>query len=277
MSKNRKRKRHGCRNFILYCLIVAAIWFIGTCTLTATEVELTSPKIKDDVTIVQITDLHGALFGDGNKYLIERIKAAEPDFILSTGDMYTAGDEEGKETAVNLLSDLARDYPVYAVSGEHDGDRDYEERLLEGNVDVLDYERRAIDIGDTKLNLYGIDNMFYSDTFDLRNEFTPDGSRYNILAAHISNFEDFADFGMDLSLCGDTHGGQVRLPYIGALYNQGVWLPEKTEGEARYTKGLYELPDSNSRLFVSSGLGTYPLKLRFLTRPEVAVIHLTGE
>ena len=72
------------------------------------------------------------------------------------------------------------------------------------------------------MRLYGITNVYYTDTFDLTNAFTLDQSVYNILLAHITNFEDFADFGMDLSICGDTHGGQVRLPYLGGLINQGL-------------------------------------------------------
>lgn len=240
MRRKRERKRHGCRNFLLYCLILGAVWYIGTFTLKTTEVTVETDQIKDDITIVQITDLHGAEFGDGNKYLIEKIKAAEPDFVVATGDMFTAGDEEGEEVAVDLLEKLAKIYPVYSVNGEHDNDKSYEVRLTNAGVDVLDYECRDITVGESMIRLYGITNVYYSDTFDLANEFTLDDRVYNILAAHISNFEAFADFGMDLSICGDSHGGQVRFPVVGALINRNIWFPERYIGEAAYTKGLYE-------------------------------------
>lgn len=233
-----------------------------------------SDQIADPVTIVQLTDLHGAEFGQGNRYLIEAVKAADPDFVVATGDMYTAGDGEGEDTAVRLLGDLAKLYPVYSVNGEHDNDGTYEERLENAGVDVLDYENRDIQIGKTTLRLYGISNVYYSDTFDLTNEFVLDESYYNILLAHISNFEDFARFGMDLSLCGDSHGGVVRLPYMGGFNNRGVWFPEQKDGDTFYTKGLYEKGDR--KMFISGGLGNYPLPLRFMNRPEVAVIHLQG-
>lgn len=275
MSKRRNRKPHGCRNFLLYCLIVAAVWYIGTFTLKTTEVTIETDKISNDITIVQLTDLHGATFGTGNRYLLDKIKDANPDFIVSTGDMYTAQDEEGMHTAEELLGRLAKTYPVYAVNGEHDADSDYEQRLKDAGVDVLDYESRDITVGDSMVRLYGITNVYYSDTFDLANEFTLDEGVYNLLAAHISHFQAFSDFGMDLSLCGDSHGGQVRLPYLGALINRGIWLPERESGEAKYTKGLYENGDKN--LFVSSGLGTYPVPVRFLNRPEVAVIKLVAK
>ena len=77
---------------------------------------------------------------------------------------------------------------------------------------------------------------------------------------------------MDLSLCGDSHGGQVRLPYLGGLNNRGEWFPERSGTDARYVKGLYE--EGGKNLFVSGGLGNYPVPVRFLDRPEVAVIRL---
>ena len=118
-----------------------------------------------------------------------------------------------------------------------------------------------------------ISNVYYSPTFNLKNAFTLDESRLNILLAHSENMEDFADFGLDLVLCGDTHGGQVRLPYAGALVNNGIWLPE-LKGRI-YTKGLYAKDDT--QLFISSGLGNYPVPLRFLNRPEIAVLTIIPE
>ena len=60
--------------------------------------------------------LHGSSFGQGNSRLIERVKDAKPDFIVITGDMYSSGDEKGKQTAINLMTDLAKFCPVYFVN-----------------------------------------------------------------------------------------------------------------------------------------------------------------
>ncbi len=275
MKNKKKKKRRVFFRFFLLILVLFGVWYAGTFTLKTTEVTITSPQIEGEITIVQISDLHGFTFGRENRNLIDRIQEADPDFVVVTGDMYTAGDEKGQNTAVKLLGRLAELYPVYSVHGEHDNDRDYEACLTEAGVDVLDYEWRDIAVGNTTVRLYGITNVYYTDTFDLTNAFTLDQSVYNILLAHITNFEDFADFGMDLSICGDTHGGQVRLPYLGGLINQGIWLPEQKEGEEKYVKGLYSMGDK--KLFVSSGLGSYPIPVRFLNRPEIAVIHLKGQ
>ena len=275
MSKRKEKRHHGIRNFIIYCLILVAIWYAGTFTLKTTEVTVESSKLKDDLTIVQLTDLHGSSFGQGNSRLIERVKDAKPDFIVITGDMYSSGDEKGKQTAINLMTDLAKFCPVYFVNGEHDNNETFDKQLTAAGVEVLDYESKDITVGRTTVRLYGISNVYYSSTFDLDNEFTLDEGIFNILAAHIPNFEAFADFGIDLSLCGDSHGGQVRLPFVGGFNNGGVWFPELLDGEGKYVKGLYEMGDK--KLFVSSGLGNFPFPIRFLNRPEVAVIHLSGE
>ena len=270
----KKRRRRLLILLIIMVLLVGCWWF-NTFTLTQNVISIADDKIKGAVTIVQITDLHGASFGQNNQQLIDKIAEAQPDLIAVTGDMYSAGDNAGQATALALLAALADEYPVYYVNGEHDNDEAFHQDLVANGVHVLNYQSEEIVVNETSLCLYGINNMYYSPTFDLANEFTLDPEKYNILLAHASNFAAFSDFGIDLSLCGDTHGGQIRLPFIGALNNRGVWFPEMTaadNGEAEYTKGLYS--DEEHQLFISSGLGNYPLPFRLFNRPEIAVIHL---
>jgi predicted MPP superfamily phosphohydrolase len=170
--------------------------------------------------------LHGADFGLNNLPVVRCIEKEKPDFIVVTGDMYTRDDKNGKKVAEKLLTKLAEKYTVYFVNGEHDNDEAFIKHLRENGVKVLNYLYEDIRIGKTEIRLHGINNVYYSPTFDLNNEFTLDESKYNILLAHICNKEKFASFGMDLCICGDTHGGQVRLPVIGGLYGTTGWLPE---------------------------------------------------
>lgn len=94
------------------------------------------------------------------------------------------------------------------------------------------------------------------------------------MLAHISNLESFEKFGIDLAICGDTHGGQVRIPFIGAIYNRGIWFPELKNNldDVYCTKGLYI--KNNMKLVVSSGLGCYPIKVRTFNLPEIVTIKL---
>ncbi len=256
-------------NFILTVVVIAFIWWFNTYTLRVETVEVRDARIKDEVTIVQISDLHGYVFGNENCNLVDEITAQNPDFIVATGDMFSNGSADGREVALALMTKLVSVAPVYYVNGEHDNLDEFDEQLESVGVNVLDYEDEVVMIGETKLHLYGINNVYYTETFDLSNEFTLDETAYNILFAHIQNFEKFSEFGIDLSLCGDTHGGQIRLPFVGAVYMEDTWFPDY-KGE--YIKGLYEL--DGSKLFVSGGLGSNPVPARFWNRPEISVIKL---
>lgn len=254
---------------VLLLVLLVLVWWCSTYTLTTETVEISDERIKDEIVIVQISDLHGQQFGVNNKILIESISSHSPDLIFATGDMYSNGSDEGREVALSLMTELVDVAPVYYVNGEHDNSDEFDAQLESAGVIVLDYEDEVVVIGETKLHLYGINNVYYTDTFDLSNEFILDESAYNILLAHIQNFDKFSSFGIDLSICGDTHGGQVRLPFVGALYMDGVWLPESN---GQYVDGLYE--KNGAKLFVSSGLGSNPIPVRLWNRPEVSVIML---
>lgn len=274
--KKRSKKGRKITAFVLIAVLLAAVgfWYFETYTLTVTNTEIYDERISSDVKIVQLTDLHGAKFGSDNNSLINLIDKQKPDAVFVTGDMFTRGDEKGKQTAINLMSTLSKKYDVYFINGEHDGDDGYIAELEKSHVHVMNYETEILKIRDTEIRLYGINNQYYSPEFDLHNAFTPDDKRFGILLAHSSYFEKFRDFGIDLSICGDTHGGQVRLPKLGAIYNQGVWVPEtigRNDSDAVYTKGLYER--DGKHLFVSIGLGN-SVPIRLFNRPEIAVITL---
>ena len=230
-------------------------------------------KIKDNIKIVQITDLHGAKFGLNNSFLLNKIDKEKPDIVVVTGDMYTYGSETGKKVAADLMKRLTRKYKTYYVNGEHDNNEEFKKELLKNNVHVMDYKKENLKFGDTEICLYGINTVNYSSTYDLNNEFKINDEKYNILLAHIENKKAFTDFGIDLSICGDTHGGQVRLPLLGEIYDNssGRLFEEKINCET-FVKGLYEY--NGKKIFVSSGLGNYPIPVRLFNRPEIAVIKL---
>ena len=145
MKKHKKR-------WILWGVLAAALvwWGVGTFTFTVHRVTVADDKIKNPVIIVQISDLHGASFGKDNEALIRAIRAENPDLICVTGDMYTAGSERGRNTAFHLLTQLAQEYPVYSVNGEHDANDAYMEQLRENGVHVLDYETDRLVIGEKR-------------------------------------------------------------------------------------------------------------------------------
>lgn len=89
---------------------------------------------------------------------------------------------------------------------------------------------------------------------------------YTVLLSHRPElFDIYQTFGMDLVLAGHTHGGQIRLPFIGGLYGSDTFFPE-------YDAGLFE--QEGTAMIVSRGLGNSLFPLRINNRPEVVVITL---
>lgn len=257
--------------FFLFIFLIFAFVYESTFSIRNHHVTIESEKIHDDITICQISDLHGYSFGKDNQSLIKAIAKEEPDLIVATGDMFTYGDSEGEKIALSLLDRLTEVAPVYYVNGEHDNRQVFFYHLKKAGIHVFNYEEEVIQIKNTYLHLFGTNNVFYTSTFDLHNEWESDldPDHFNIMLAHIENFEKFSEFGIDLTLCGDTHGGQIRLPFVGAIYNGNDWFPELN---GAYIKGLYE--KDGDYLYVNSGLGSSPIPIRLFNHPEVAVIHL---
>ena len=270
---DKARRRRGWKLWLSLVVAVLLFWFYENFTLSVDQVSIPNGKIQSPVTIVQLSDLHGTPFGPGQAALLSKVERQRPDVIVVTGDMYTYGDEKGAARAIALLTQLTAVAPVYFVPGEHDADTGYLQSLREGGVHTLLYTYEDITIRENALRLYGITNAYFSPTFDLHKAFDPPpDSRFSILLAHIPNYAAYKNWGADLIVCGDTHGGMVRLPFLGPLQYNGIWFPRLTSSQPVYDKGFYEM--DGHALYVSSGLGNYPFPVRLFNRPEVSVLTL---
>ncbi len=263
---------------LLIVLSLFVFWVANNFFIVTREVQLSDPRIKQEVKIAFMGDLHGYNYPFDNSAIINKLLDYNPDFVFYIGDMHTRGDEAGMEVAIELMGETATLFPTYFVAGEHDNSDYYLKRLSDSGVFVLEYDNYPLEIDgeDTGIELYGINNVYYSPTFDLANEFTIDDSRYNILLAHMEKFEAFADFGIDLTLSADTHGGQVQLPFIGPVYHEGSYFPTITNpSQPIYDKGLFEIADS--KLYVTSGVGSVPAPIRVFNPPEIVLLTLNPE
>ena len=263
--------------FIIGVLIVLPVWYYNNFSIRTVEETVLSNKIDGEIKIAVISDLHAYEFGKDNKKIINSIREMSPDLIFYLGDIYSRGQISIIEDAARFLGQLGNSADVYVVTGDHDTDEAYKQKLRQTeNVTLLDYKKKDITVSGNKLSIYGIDNVYYSATFDLINEFSPpQDETVNILLSHIPEIGHFGDFGFDFIFCGDTHGGMVRLPFFDGLYYKGYMIPKLTYKGIITDKGLYKFDDTS--LFVTSGLGNYPLPLRFNNRPEICLITIKGE
>lgn len=275
VSKTKYFLRRCC--FIIILLFV--IWWYNNYTLKTVSTSVYSANIANPVRIAVLSDLHAHNHSISNNNIVNKIEKINPDIVFVVGDMYTRRSEWNIiKISVNLMSSLVeKGYPVYFVTGDHDISKKYISALQNTGVHVMNYREEIIEVNNSRLKIMGIDNVYYSSTFDLTNEFTVDESCYNILMAHIPNYQKFAEFGADLTVCADTHGGMVQFPFIGTMYDALTerWFPELTGGEPVYDKGWFEYEDG--AMFITSGIGDYPYPVRFCNRPEIVSIDIIPE
>ena len=273
-----KKKGSGCLIRLIELLaLMFVIWWADNYLLFRTEETIKSPKVKNDIKISVISDLHASdsIFAISNERIIKKIKSFSPDAVCVLGDMHSSdADDKEKDISLRLMKGLvAEGYKVFFVLGEHD-DRStaYINKMVKNGIDVLDKRSERVKIGKTDVTFYGISNAWFSDEFDLRDDFRLCDDTYNILLAHIPMFEAYEKFGADLTLCADTHGGIIRLPFLGPAYLEGQVFPKLFGDGEVYDKGLFK--NKHGYTFITSGIGNYPVPARFLNFPEVGEITI---
>jgi hypothetical protein len=233
-------------------------------------VNVQSQKIAkgQEIKIVQISDLHNKEFFGKNVDLYKKIRQANPDFIVITGDLIDKNTKDYGRVEQFIKDLLKINKTIYFVSGDHE-EKNIKNitKDLEGlGVKVLNREVSVFDKGGQKINIYGLD--YFSDKSDINFIKNVPSKDYSILLVHNPDFVINNDIKIDLALSGDTHGGQIRLPIIGALSIPGQSLFPK------YSKGLY--PMSNGTiLYIDSGLGETLIPVRFLDRSQISLIVIS--
>ena len=218
------------------------------------------PAAFDGKRIVHLTDLHSKDFGES---LTDLVKEQYPDIIVITGDWINCDDDD-HDVAVRQAAALVEIAPVYYVPGNHEViSLVYEEffaKLRKIGFTVLENEAVNWTIGEDRIQLVGVLDPEFG--MDLRRDFAPNVREelYSVALYHRPDqFEEMAQYGADLLLCGHTHGGQIRLPLVGAVYC------------SKYDVGRFEYDDST--MILSQGLGESSA-MRILTPPEMVVITL---
>lgn len=268
---------------VVFILSINSLLLFENKSIMTTEMEIVSNRIPETFSgyrIVQISDLHNEEFGKGNKQLIEKVKEAEPDIIVMTGDMIDVYDLK-IDVAVNFAKNMKAIAPTYFVTGNHES-KTLDYPLLLGEyekvgVTVLDNKKVFIEKDGEKINLLGIDDQNFFLTYlcgtDDENITVVLGKLvegiegYTILLAHRpEKINVYSSFDIDLVLSGHAHGGQINIPLVGGLKAPGQgWLPE-------YYEGLHKVGDT--QMVISRGLGNSAFPFRINNRPEIVIVEL---
>lgn len=241
---------------------------------------ITSSKIPDSYNgfkIVQFSDTHIGFHYSLEKInkLITQINNQKPDLIVFTGDLVdNPEDYSWNQQLIKKLSSLSAPYGKYWIYGNHDhggyGTNILKQTMDEADFKLLKNEHKAVEINNDRIIIAGIDDVILGkpNLKETLRGANPD--LFTLLLAHEPDYAETAlDYPVDVQLSGHSHGGQVRLPFIGHLYT-----PAYAE---KYVQGKYPLNNGRFTLFVNKGIGTTRLPYRFLCKPEIHVYTLKCE
>lgn len=281
------------RKPILYILLCAAVllglavWLIhGNTVIRQTEITVHSEALPEEFAgfrIAHVSDLHSAEFGGDNQRLLSMLRAARPDIIAITGDIISSYHVD-LEPALHFAREAAKIAPCYYVTGNHEGRislfPSLQAGLMEAGVTILRREAVTIERNGASIAIWGLEDprfnpyegIFLRKGWDIQGQLevlteSAGSEGFTLLLSHRPEyFETYCDFGVELVLSGHVHGGQIRLPFIGAIYgpDQGLF-PE-------FDAGLYTAGGTN--MIVSRGLGNSSFPIRVNNPPELIIVEL---
>ncbi len=226
--------------------------------------------VTQELSIVQLSDLHCKRFGPNNEKLNEQIKQLAPDMIVITGDIIHRWDAKAA-SYVDALGALSKIAPVYAIPGNHETNTDgwplLRDMLRKGGVRVLENDVAIYSKGDQRVSILGLNEEAQPDLDALFARLREMGGFRVVLSHYPVNFEQYSKREFELQFSGHAHGGQWRLPVIGGLFSpdQGLF--------PHYDAGVFE--EKGRVMVVSRGLGNSNFPLRLLNYPEIVYVSVT--
>lgn len=226
--------------------------------------ELRFDNIEKDIKILHISDYHNKkLIFKNIFYKLEKFK---PDLIVITGDLIDRKSNDLTYSFEFIKNIRKITSNIFFVSGNHEYENSKHELLIsflkKNGVSVLNNKNLEILTGNSNINIIGVDHL----NPQYKKESILDKKQFNIMIIHSPDKAlNFDLSNIDLVLSGHTHGGQVRLPFLGAIVtpDKGININSK------YDKGVFRI-GNNTILYIDSGLGYSRFPLRFLNRSQIS-------
>lgn len=227
----------------------------------------------DKIKTIQLSDLHINSIKSFHKTLAERINAERPDVLFITGD--SVDSNKGVAFLDNFLGLINHDIPKLSILGNVDYEEVTDLNLLEKtyekhNVKLLVNQNHQLFLRDRTLNVIGVDDYVCGYPDFSKASQGLDLSLDTIVLNHCPAYRDDIDainaqrgHKIKLVLSGHTHGGQIT------FFGKALFTPQ---GSGRYVKGWYK--NERSQLYVSKGIGTRGIPLRFGSRAEAIIFYV---
>lgn len=219
--------------------------------------------------IVQLTDIHHGLYLPLQAVMdaVELANRLRPDIAVLTGDFITYSRAYIQPVA-EQLSQLQARLGIFAVLGNHDfrvsGDA-VTRTLRRHGIAVLRNQHTLVRDKGHSFFMAGVDDLHYGADLARALRYMPAEAPSVLLSHHPGIIRQAARAGVGLVLSGHTHGGQVRLPVVGSVR-------EGPPRRRRFQAGLDAL--GATQIYVSRGIGTVVLPLRYRCLPEIPLFHL---
>jgi uncharacterized protein len=267
---------------MLGSLLVLYSFWLEPHRLTVKQEKLISAKLPPGppLRILHLADLHLEHITDRERELQRQIRLLAPDLILFSGDFLSLSnvlDPTSWAEVRTLLQDWQAPLGVFVTAGSPPvDDPAVLPNLLEGlhAVRCLHGEKVTITHQGTPVEIIGLDCTHKPFLDGPRLAVVMGSNRaqpFSILLYHSPDLApEAAEAGIDLMLCGHTHGGQVRVPFLGAVYASSLY-------GKRFEAGRYQL--GGLTLSVNRGIGMEGKaapRARFLCPPEITLWEVSG-
>jgi len=241
-------------------------FFIEPYLVQVKTIEIRTGKLKSaTLRLLQFSDIHCDTKPLNERKLVEITDRLKPDVIVFTGDCLNsaAGLKRLKETLSELKAPLGK----FAVYGNVDAAYRRGDLFSDTGFKLLDGKIVKLEKNGETIYLAGF-SVPAPDDFRKFLEPLP-ADYFSILLYHYSDLvESLAGLNIDLYLSGHTHGGQIRLPFYGALITLAKF-------GKKYEAGMYTV--GKTILYVNRGIGLeggIAPRARFLCRPEITLFEI---
>lgn len=264
IKEEQQTKHFPILKIVIFFVILLIIYAICTSRflIKVKEYSITDsnlPTSFDGLKIVQISDLHyGTSIKEFNlKMIVKKVNELKPDIIVFNGDLIDQNTEHSAKIKSELtyhLSTLEAKEAKIAIKGDNDTE-DYTDLLTSSGFTYLSDEAYPIYSNTSEvLNIIGLNSTtnLKTDTYQIALIHEPD------------KIDNLLSNNYNLVLAGHSHGGEIRLPFIGGLVNYN--------GATKYKNREYDL--NSTKMYITDGLGTSIINLRLGTTPTINFYRL---
>ena len=251
---------------LIIILLFVSLKYIGPYGLVVKEKAIESNKINDDLNGIKIIHFGDILYNEETDHkqiekVISKINYTNPDIVIFTGDLISSGytlSHDEKEYLIKEISNINATTSKIAIKGETDT-KIFEEIFSNSGFEI--YEENTVN------NIYVKNSYIIVSNFNKNiKKIYLDDELFNIVLTHNPNDIDtvLKYYKPDIILSGHNLNGQIRIPFIGGLFDRSSYIDE-------YYK------DTSTNIFITSGIGTRKTDMRLFNHPSINFIRLRKE